>query len=101
MNKEEKKTMRMGVLALFVLLFLAVLPFAQQRSQMPTGAITGNSYVYMQCLKEYGKDIYGQWDWEKINACREYYKTIEKGSDAAIPRLCLSSPQRQECQDDE
>lgn len=95
MKKNKKKIISFGIV-LGILLLLGIAAIYGSGNTI-TGAITGTSAVYQQCLTKYGRDFDGQFDWNKIAQCRDYYVALEKGRDAAIPRLCLSSPEREEC----
>lgn len=96
MNAENKKKMLFAAV-LAVLLLSGIVTMYNSGSTI-TGAITGTSAVYQQCLTKYGRDATGHFDWDKIADCRNYYVALEKGKDAEKPRLCLSSPEREECQ---
>ena len=100
MKQTEKAGTIIGAAALLGLLLIAGLSLSQENKNGITGAVAGKSAIYRMCIEDYGTDIYGNWEWETIYHCRQYYTSIEKGGNAAKPRLCLSSPERIECQDE-
>jgi hypothetical protein len=91
MNESEKKGTLTGIIALFGLLLIATFPLIVQEQEGVVGAVVGDSYVYKMCLSKYGKDIYGEWQWDEIKDCREKVLEMEKGREAKSPRLYRSS----------
>lgn len=93
MGKSEKEGTVVGAAALLGLLFIAVFSSTSLTKESITGAVSGESYVYEMCLKKYGRDLYGKYDWEKIEYCREQVQYSEKkgGDNKGTPRLYLSS----------
>lgn len=93
MEKSEKEGTVVGAVALIGLLFIAVFSSVPMTEQSVTGAVSGESYVFEMCLKKYGRDLYGKYDYEKIEDCREQVQYLEKkgGDNKGTPRLYLSS----------
>lgn len=88
MTKCKGKCLSIGVLALIVLILLS--SFSILTTATITGAVAGESYKFEQCLKKYGRDIYGKWMWDEIDKCREQIDEMAKGKDKATPRLYLT-----------
>ncbi len=92
----EKKTMTtckgkcvsIGAFALIALIVVSA--FSILTDATITGAVAGESYKFEQCLKKYGRDLYGKWMWDEIQKCREEVDEMSKGKDKATPRLYLS-----------
>lgn len=91
MNETEKRGILTGIVALFGLLLIATFPLIVQQQEAVVGAVVGNSYVYKMCMSKYGKDMNGEWMWDKIKECRENVLEMEKGREAKSPRLYRSS----------
>lgn len=89
MNGEERRGVIVGATALVGLLLISLINSVEIGGISLTGAAIKDSYFYENCLTKYGKDIYGDWQWEEIKNCREYYKAASKGKDKAIPVLTL------------
>ncbi len=88
MVKCKGKCLSIGTLALIALILLS--SFSILIDATITGAVAGESYKFEQCLKKYGRDLYGKWLYDEIQKCREEVTKMEKGKDKAIPRLYLS-----------
>lgn len=84
----KQKCISIGAIALIVLVLLSSFSFVTDVTI--TGAVAGESYRFEQCLKKYGRDIYGKWLWDEIQKCREEVDEMAKGKDKATPRLYLS-----------
>lgn len=89
MDKSETKSTIIGAIALIGILLMSSFSFLTTDATV-TGAVAGESYKFEQCLKKYGRDIYGKWMWDEIQKCREEIDGMAKGKDKAIPRLYLS-----------
>lgn len=98
MDKSETKSMIICAIALIGILLMSSFSFLTMDTTL-TGAVAGESYKFEQCLKKYGRDLYGKWMWDEIQKCREEITKMEKGKDKAIPRLYLSDD-RQEFQNE-
>ena len=90
MDESERKVVTIGAIALIGLLVLSSFSFLGKHDATLTGAVAGESYRFEQCLKKYGRDLYGKWMWDEIQKCREEVDGMSKGKDKAIPRLYLS-----------
>lgn len=93
MGKNEKEGTIVGAVALLGLFLIGVFSYAPLSEDTVTGAVSGESYVFEMCLKKYGRDLYGKYDYEKIEDCREQVQYSEKqgGDNKGTPRLYLSS----------
>lgn len=92
MNKKQKEEVLIGAVALLALLFLGTFSYSLDKQNSPTGAVSGESYVFDLCLTKYGRDLDGNYEYEKIEDCREYVRSLEKtGDNKGTPRLYLSS----------
>ncbi len=88
MAKCKGKCLSIGALALIALILLS--SFSILTDATITGAVAGESYKFEQCLKKYGRDLYGKWMWDEIAKCRDEVDNLAKGKDKATPRLYLS-----------
>jgi hypothetical protein len=88
MAKCKGKCLSIGALALIAMIFVSA--FSIHTDATITGAVAGESYKFEQCLKKYGRDIYGKWLYDEIQKCREEVDEMARGKDKAIPRLYLS-----------
>ena len=84
----KRKCVTIGAFALIALILLSSLSLFTDATI--TGAVAGESYLFEQCLKKYGRDIYGKWLYDEIQKCREEIDEMSKGKDKATPRLYLS-----------
>lgn len=88
MKRKKSKNLFFASVVVMILVLLGSVQYFLP-SESVTGAVTGKTDVYENCLA-HGKDKEGNWHWDWVNTCREFVEAKEKAKGKAIPRVYMN-----------